>query len=285
MFSCRIQNGSHGSFFEAAVAALYAVMRPGRRHIRLEVSIRLAKSFDISLIANHIVSSGRIVCFVRVEDPSLPLYWLLVRRAAAGLRPPLPVATTQVEEMKISALVIVVVLSSSQATRAELCAPTERDSLGPFFVDNAPVVTSLNRYGKTGEPMRLSGQVRSAEPPNPPIPGARLEVWQTDGNGSYHPAGNGDAARYADAELDLRGTVFTDGNGKFKVMTLVPGVYRPRPRHIHYKLSAPGFRTLVTQHYLSDGETVPGGPCRSGVIDRFSGTALFEAPTFFLSPG
>ena len=38
-------------------------------------------------------------------------------------------------------------------------------------------------------------------------------------------------------------------------MTDIPGKYPFRPRHIHFKVSAPGFAPLTTQLYLRGGET------------------------------
>jgi len=38
-------------------------------------------------------------------------------------------------------------------------------------------------------------------------------------------------------------------------VTDFPGKYPFRPRHIHFKVSAPGFAPLTTQLYLRGGET------------------------------
>jgi protocatechuate 3,4-dioxygenase beta subunit len=65
--------------------------------------------------------------------------------------------------------------------------PTASDAEGPFFVANTPVVSNLNRFGKSGEPMRIVGRVLSAAPPHQAIAGAKLQLWQTDGKGSTTP--------------------------------------------------------------------------------------------------
>lgn len=164
------------------------------------------------------------------------------------------------------------------------CAPTARDYLGPFYVAGTPVLEDLNRFGKPGEALIVSGMVLSAAEGHPAVAGARIEVWQTDSDGRYHPEGKGKAGDYADADIDLRGTVLADVNGSYRFRTVVPGRYAPRARHIHYRLTAAGFETLITQHYLSDGEDVPGGACRSGAIIRSDGGASFGAPAFYLQP-
>ena len=163
------------------------------------------------------------------------------------------------------------------------CAPTPSDYLGPFYVANTPVLKNINRFSKPGEPLRVTGRVLSADGEPQPIAGAIIEVWQTDGDGRYHPQGRGDASQYADADIDLRGQIIADAGGRFEFLTVVPGAYRPRPRHLHYRIVASGFKTLVTQHYLSDGEPVPGGACRSARIERGGDLARFQAPAFYLA--
>ncbi len=175
-----------------------------------------------------------------------------------------------------------ITVASSGAVAID-CAPTESDSLGPFFVSGMPVTSSLVRSSaRIGEPLLVLGQVLSAEAPHVPIASARLEAWQTDGEGDYFPANNGPASNYKDEELDLRGTVVTDQIGFYRYDTLNPGAYYPRPKHIHYIVSAPGFKQLVTQHYLGEVGQVPNVPCRNGVIERSSGTATFSAPPIYL---
>ena len=165
---------------------------------------------------------------------------------------------------------------------SEACAPTAGDSLGPYYVSGTPVVESLNRFGKQGEPMRIMGSVRSSEAPYSPLSGARVELWQVDGRGRYHPRGDGAYSDYGERDVDMRGTVITDGEGRFTVMSLVPPGYGFRPPHIHYRITAPGHRPLVTQHYPDAGETRDG--CRTAPVDRSGDVALFVAPTIYLRP-
>lgn len=168
------------------------------------------------------------------------------------------------------------------AAHAQACGPTQPDAMGPFYVSGTPVVEDLNRWGKPGEPLQITGRILDASAPDQPVADARIELWQTDGEGRYHPESNGPASRYGDQEIDLRGTVTGDAQGRYTVASLVPGTYEPRPRHIHYRISAPGFQTLVTQIYVSDGEPVPGGPCRSVRIERSDQAPRIAVPDILL---
>ena len=173
-------------------------------------------------------------------------------------------------------------LSAGWAEAQQPMIPTAGDMEGPFYISNTPVVSNLNRFGKSGEVMRITGQVMNAAAPETPVPGARLELWQTDGRGRYHPEAKGDYGDFRDEEIDLRGTVITDEMGRFEVMSVFPKEYWPRPPHIHYWIRAEGFRPLVTQHYL---DTRPSTrPHRTARVDRSQTPALFPAPTFYIEP-
>ncbi len=173
-------------------------------------------------------------------------------------------------------------LSVGRAYAQQAMIPTAGDMEGPFYISNMPVVANLNRFGKPGEVIRIAGQVMNAAAPETPVPGARLELWQTDGSGRYFPEDKGDHSDFRDADLDMRGTLIADATGRFEVLSLFPKEYWPRPPHIHYRISATGFRTLVTQHYL---DTRPRDrPHRTANVDRNQNPALFPAPAFFIEP-
>lgn len=173
-------------------------------------------------------------------------------------------------------------LTVGRAGAQQAMIPTASDMEGPFYISNMPVVANLNRFGKSGEVMRIVGQVMNASAPETPVPGAKLELWQTDGTGRYYPEDKGDYGDFRDAELDLRGTLIADAEGRFEVLSLFPKEYWPRPPHIHYRISADGFRPLITQHYL---DTRPRDrPHRTANVIRDQSPALFPAPTFYIKP-
>ena len=112
------------------------------------------------------------------------------------------------------------------------CKPTPPDAMGPFYEPNAPV------REKVGEGYILTGVVRSSVKCEP-ISQAQIEFWLTGPNGQY--------------DDDHRAKVFTDWSGTYKFESNVPPSYYNRPPHIHIRVSAEGYQTLVTQHYTTQG--------------------------------
>lgn len=108
------------------------------------------------------------------------------------------------------------------------CEPTSTDQLGPYYVPNAPV------RAKTGTGLVVRGVVRSAETCRP-VASARIEVWHAGAEGRY-------AARY-------RATLFSGKEGSYRYESVYPGRYGGRPVHVHIRVSAGGYETLVTQYY------------------------------------
>ncbi len=130
--------------------------------------------------------------------------------------------------------------SASFAARSGLaqpigaCVPTRADQLGPFYTPNAPMRTSV------GGGYVLSGTVRSAESCEP-IPDALIEFWLANPQAVY--------------DDDHRASMLSGPEGEYRFESNVPVRYPGRPPHIHVRVSAPGFQTLVTQHYPGPGQT------------------------------
>lgn len=120
-------------------------------------------------------------------------------------------------------------------------AATIRQTEGPFFKPRSPRRSDLIEPGMTGQPIEITGYVltRGCKP----VPQALIDVWQADAAGAYDNAG-----------FRLRGHLFTDGEGRFRLRTIVPGSYVGRTRHIHVKIQPPGGQILTTQLYF------PGEP-------------------------
>lgn len=116
---------------------------------------------------------------------------------------------------------------SAGAEPAARCAPTRADSLGPFYVPGAPM------RSKVGTGYVLRGRALSTA--CRPIVRARIELWLVNPDGQY------DAAH--------RATVFARRDGSYRFESNRPPSYESRPPHIHIRVSARGYRTLVTQHY------------------------------------
>lgn len=132
------------------------------------------------------------------------------------------------------------------------CGPTGSATAGPFYVSNAPVTMDINLLHMAGTPMQVSGIVLGGRDGRSALADARVELWHADGDGHYHPDDNGDIARYRADEINLRGQVVTDANGRFGFRSIVPAHYGNRRRHLHWRLVADGHRALVTQTYWQD---------------------------------
>lgn len=119
--------------------------------------------------------------------------------------------------------------------------PTPQQTEGPFYTPDTPRRTNLLTGGVHGERLALSGRVVDTH--CQPIAGALLDFWQADADGAY------DNRAYR-----LRGHQFADRQGRFRLSTVVPGLYSGRTRHIHVKVQRRGGSVLTTQLYF------PGEP-------------------------
>lgn len=136
------------------------------------------------------------------------------------------------------------------------CGPTASATEGPFYVSNAPTSVDINPGKAPGQPMRISGTVYSEDGVTP-VRGAKLEIWHADAQGAYHPAARGDISRYRRGEINLRGVTTTGDAGRYAFMSIVPGHYGNRRRHIHWKVAAPGHQALTTQSYWLEEHGTP----------------------------
>jgi protocatechuate 3,4-dioxygenase beta subunit len=128
---------------------------------------------------------------------------------------------------------------------------TQAQTEGPYFTRNSPERTSLLENGAGGTKLVLTGVVldRSCRP----IARALVDFWQADDKGEYDNKG-----------YKYRGHQFTDAEGRYKLETVVPGLYPGRTRHIHVKAQAPSKPVLTTQLYFP---SEPGN-ARDGIFDK-----------------
>ena len=115
--------------------------------------------------------------------------------------------------------------------------PTPSETEGPFFTPNSPERTSLLEPGMPGTRIVLTGRVLSAG--CQPVAGALLDFWHADDSGEYDNQG-----------YRCRGHQFTDADGRYRLETVVPGLYPGRTRHFHVKVQPRGGRVLTTQLYF-----------------------------------
>ena len=141
---------------------------------------------------------------------------------------------------------------------------TASDVEGPMYRDEPPWREKIyEEYEgmKDGDVLFVSGTVTSTD--GAPLGGAVVDVWQTGPNGY-------DFWDPRQPENNFRGRIRADDSGAYRFQTMVPipytvptngpvgryleaiGQHPWRPAHIHFKVTAPGHRTLVTQVFFPD---------------------------------
>lgn len=140
---------------------------------------------------------------------------------------------------------------------------TESTVFGPFFVDGSPAFANGDDIaaGAPGRPCWMEGRVVSTG--GTPIPDALIEVWQADEDGFYDvQIADLDAARG-------RGHLRSAADGRFWFWSVLPEAYPipddgpvgdllaaagrspMRPAHVHFKIEAPGYETLITHVFVA----------------------------------
>lgn len=131
------------------------------------------------------------------------------------------------------------------------CGVTKSDMLGPYYVSGTSKMVNLNTQNLPGDKIVVSGKIYGTTEKNTPVVNAMIEVWHADSGGIYHPVGDGNVSNYQASQITLRGFVTTDAQGNYTFESIRPGLYPGRPRHFHYKITANGYQTLVTQIYFT----------------------------------
>ena len=141
-----------------------------------------------------------------------------------------------------------------------LTGGTPRTIEGPLYVAGAPLSEGFARMDDgtdNGRVMLLQGRVVDTN--NQPVAGAVVDLWHanTKGNYSYFDS--------TQSDYNLRRRIVTDADGCYRARTIVPsgygcdpqgptqeclnllGRHGQRPAHVHFFISAPGYRHLTTQ--------------------------------------
>ena len=147
-------------------------------------------------------------------------------------------------------------------------AATPAQTEGPYFKPSSPERIELFEEGMAGQPIELVGFVLSRD--CKPVSGALLDFWQADGRGQYDNSG-----------FRLRGHQFTDAEGRYRLRSVVPGVYPGRTRHIHVKVQPRGGRVLTTQLYFpGESQNRSDGLFRKALLVRTAKNAGWLAGRF-----
>jgi hydroxyquinol 1,2-dioxygenase len=141
---------------------------------------------------------------------------------------------------------------------------TESTVFGPFYREGGPEMAAggnVAEGAEGGTPTIVTGRVLDMD--GKPIAGAMLDVWQADPEGLY------DSQRPELEELAMRGVFHSDAEGRYLLRTTRPVHYEIpsdgpvgvmlaatnrhawRPAHIHFKVTAKGYKPLTT-HLFDD---------------------------------
>jgi catechol 1,2-dioxygenase len=151
--------------------------------------------------------------------------------------------------------------------RAGLAGATVRTIEGPLYVARAPLSkyeARLDDGSDDGEVLFMEGLVLSTA--SKPIPGAIVDVWHANTMGNYSFFGP------PQSPYNLRRRIETDNEGRYRFRSIMPsgyslppgsntealmakmGRHAQRPAHIHFFVTAPGYRQLTTQINIAGDE-------------------------------
>jgi hydroxyquinol 1,2-dioxygenase len=151
---------------------------------------------------------------------------------------------------------------------------TTSSLLGPFYRQDSPDKKLGESIVNNPEAPEIAIYGRVTDTAGKGVANASVEIWQTDDKGVYD-------LQKDDANIDARARFHTDSQGCYWLRTVTPlGYLIPldgpvgdmiraqkrhgyRPGHIHFLISAPGYREVVTALYMGyddhiDSDTVFG---------------------------
>ncbi len=136
------------------------------------------------------------------------------------------------------------------------CIPTTADIAGPFYLPNTPTRETIIPENDPGIPLRIEGRVLNED--CFPIHNASVEVWHCDTNAIYD---------MNSPDLWHRGTFFAEEDGSYSFNTIIPGRYlngsQFRPAHLHFRITAVGHSSKITQLYFAEDPYIEADPWAS----------------------
>jgi protocatechuate 3,4-dioxygenase beta subunit len=130
---------------------------------------------------------------------------------------------------------------------------TPQQMRGPFYPDRMPLdqdndlTRLMDGDPSQGEITDLTGRVLDLR--GVPVKDALVEIWQCDANGRYIHSGD-QGGRPRDPGFQGYGKTRSGGDGGYRFRTIKPVPYPGRAPHIHFAVTAPGRKSLVTQLYV-----------------------------------
>ena len=147
-------------------------------------------------------------------------------------------------------------------TKAGITGGTPRTIEGPLYVAGAPESVGFARMDDGSESAHVDALIIEGivtDTAGQIIPNAKVEIWHANSLGNYSFFDKSQSA------FNLRRSIFTDTQGQYIAQTTMPvgygcppegttqallnllGRHGNRPSHVHYFVSAPGYRKLTTQ--------------------------------------
>ena len=146
--------------------------------------------------------------------------------------------------------------------KAGISGGTPRTIEGPLYVAGAPETVGFTRMDDGSEEGKIptliiDGTVKDID--GNLIEGAKVEIWHANSLGNYSFFDK------SQSDFNLRRSVITTADGQYTALTTMPvgygcppqgttqfvldklGRHGNRPSHVHYFVTAPGFRKLTTQ--------------------------------------
>jgi catechol 1,2-dioxygenase len=151
--------------------------------------------------------------------------------------------------------------------KAGLEGGTPRTIEGPLYIAGAPLAkgeAQLDDGSEEGEVLFMDGQVRDVN--GGPVAGAVVDVWHANPRGGYS------FFDPSQPKYNLRRRIETDAAGRYRFRSILPAGYAcppqgptqklldqlgrhgRRPAHIHFFVTAPGYRKLTTQINIDGDE-------------------------------
>jgi protocatechuate 3,4-dioxygenase beta subunit len=131
--------------------------------------------------------------------------------------------------------------------------PTPAQPEGPYYMGgiareaDADLLSVAGRAAEAPHrPLQLAGRIVDLR--GDPVAGARVEIWQCDGHGTYHHPRDGGRR---DEGFQGYGATLSNDRGEYAFRTIHPVPYGGRTPHIHFKVGRDGFRPLTTQLYVA----------------------------------
>ncbi len=134
---------------------------------------------------------------------------------------------------------------------------TTKDILGPFYRENAPKRQDLTYDGLKGVRFQIKGTVFTDDCTTP-IKDTLVEIWHCNSDGDYDNKSN---------EYRQRASWATNKKGVYGFKTILLGKYLNgrlyRPAHVHFRVTAPGHKELISQIYFAGDPHITEDPWAS----------------------